>query len=41
MPADVVGEARKAIGDEAVDRALEEGRAMSPDQAADYALRDG
>jgi predicted ATPase len=41
MAADVIGEARKAIGDEAVQRALEEGRAMSPNQAADHALGDG
>jgi predicted ATPase len=35
--ADPVGDARKAIGDEATDRALAEGRAMSRDQAVAYA----
>jgi predicted ATPase/class 3 adenylate cyclase len=35
--ADPVGDARKAIGDEATDRALAEGRAMSRDQALAYA----
>jgi predicted ATPase/class 3 adenylate cyclase len=40
MPADVVGEAKTAIGEEAVERALAQGRAMSPSQAADYALGD-
>ncbi len=38
MMGDPVDAARKAIGDDPVDRALTEGRAMSPDQAADYAL---
>jgi predicted ATPase/class 3 adenylate cyclase len=35
--ADPVGDARKAIGDEATDRALAEGRAMSRDEAVAYA----
>jgi tetratricopeptide (TPR) repeat protein len=35
--ADPVGDARKAIGDEATDRALAEGRAMSREQAVAYA----
>jgi predicted ATPase/class 3 adenylate cyclase len=35
--ADPVGDARKAIGDEATERALDEGRAMSRDQAVSYA----
>jgi predicted ATPase len=37
--ADPVGDARKAIGDEAVDRALAEGRAMSRDEAVAYARK--
>jgi predicted ATPase/class 3 adenylate cyclase len=40
MPADVIGEARKTIGDEAVDRAIQEGSAMTVSEAADYALSD-
>ena len=35
--ADPVGDAQKTIGDEAVDRALAEGRSMSRAQAVDYA----
>jgi predicted ATPase/class 3 adenylate cyclase len=35
--ADPVGDARKAIGDEAVDRALAEGRAMTREEAVAYA----
>ncbi|MGH2695442.1 MAG: hypothetical protein ACRDIW_00420, partial [Actinomycetota bacterium] len=35
--ADPVGDARKAIGDEATDRALAEGRAMSVQEALAYA----
>jgi tetratricopeptide (TPR) repeat protein len=35
--ADPVGDARKAIGDEATDRALAEGRAMTREQAVAYA----
>ena len=34
---DVLAEARKAIGDEAVDRALAEGRSMSRAEAVAYA----
>jgi hypothetical protein len=38
---DVVADARKAIGDEAVDRALAEGRSMSRADAVAYARDDG
>ena len=34
---DPIGEARRAIGDVATDRALEEGRAMDPEAAVQYA----
>jgi len=37
---DPVGMARQAIGDEAVDRALAEGRAMDPDATSAYAHED-
>lgn len=40
LPADVLGEARRALGDEAVQRALAKGRAMTPRQAAEEALTD-
>ena len=38
---DVLADARKAIGDEAVDRALAEGRSMSRAEAVAYARDDG
>jgi tetratricopeptide (TPR) repeat protein len=38
MMGDPVEDAKSAIGDDAVDRAVAQGRAMSLDQAADYAL---
>jgi hypothetical protein len=41
MPADVLGAARAAVGDEAVDRALADGRAMDIQRAAEYALSEG
>jgi hypothetical protein len=37
---DPVGAARQSIGDEAVDRAIAEGKAMDADQAVAYALGD-
>jgi hypothetical protein len=40
MARDVLGEARTALGEEAIERATSEGASMSLDQAADYALGD-
>ncbi len=40
MPADVVCAVRAGIGDEPVERSLEEGRAMTPDEAAEYTRND-
>jgi predicted ATPase/class 3 adenylate cyclase len=40
MPADVMGEARKALDEGAVESAMAEGGAMTLDEAADYALAE-
>jgi predicted ATPase/class 3 adenylate cyclase len=40
MIGDPVGAARAALGDEAVDTAIAEGKAMGPDEAVGYALSD-
>ena len=40
MIGDPVGSARAAIGDQAVEEAVAEGRAMDPDKAVAYALEE-